>query len=116
MAIEFNGTTIETNPQGYLENTGDWSEDLARHMAAAENIELTDKHWDVINYLRSEYFDNRETQPNTRTIFPIEIEIDNQDARIPAGMSAEVQLPLSEVLAVKITARDIPGFRSKNFT
>ncbi|MDW1812922.1 efflux RND transporter periplasmic adaptor subunit, partial [Vibrio sp. Vb2362] len=31
-------------------------------------------------------------------------EIDNQDARIPAGMSAEVQLPLSEVLAVKITA------------
>lgn len=68
MAIEFNGTTIETNPQGYLENTGDWSEDLARHMAAAENIELTDKHWDVINYLRSEYFDNRETQPNTRTI------------------------------------------------
>ncbi|MDF4701766.1 efflux RND transporter periplasmic adaptor subunit, partial [Vibrio parahaemolyticus] len=40
----------------------------------------------------------------TTNTFPIEIEIDNQDARIPAGMSAEVQLPLSEVLAVKITA------------
>ncbi|HHF2957999.1 efflux RND transporter periplasmic adaptor subunit [Vibrio sp. RM-44-3] len=45
----------------------------------------------------------RVSSASTNT-FPIEIEIDNQDARIPAGMSAEVQLPLSEVLAVKITA------------
>ena len=68
MAIEFEGRTIETNPQGYLENQGDWSEGLAAALAAAENITLTDRHWDVINYLRSEYFDNRENQPNTRAI------------------------------------------------
>ena len=69
MAFEFNGATIETNPQGYLVNQDDWSEDLARAMAEAENVgELTERHWDVINYLRDEYFNNRETQPNTRTI------------------------------------------------
>jgi len=68
MAIEFEGRTIETNPQGYLENQNDWSEALATAMATAENITLTDRHWDVINYLRSEFFDNRETQPNTRAI------------------------------------------------
>ncbi len=68
MAIEFEGKTIETNANGYLENTDDWSEGLAAVLAAAENIELTDKHWDLINYLREEYFENRENQPNTRAI------------------------------------------------
>ena len=68
MAIEFEGKTIETNDSGYLLNTEDWSEALAAQMAKAENIDLTDRHWDVINYLRSEYFDNHENQPNTRAI------------------------------------------------
>ena len=68
MSIEVNGTTIETNEQGYLADLDTWSEDVSRALAAAEDIELTDRHWDLIKYLRSEYFDNRETQPNTRTI------------------------------------------------
>ena len=68
MAIEFQGKTIETNASGYLENQDEWSEELAAHMAAEENIELTDRHWDLLNYLRSEFFDNHETQPNTRAI------------------------------------------------
>ncbi|WP_137701638.1 TusE/DsrC/DsvC family sulfur relay protein [Marimonas lutisalis] len=69
MSIDFDGRTIETNDQGYLVNHEDWSEDLARHMAEAESIgELTDRHWDVINYLRDEFFNNRENQPNTRAI------------------------------------------------
>ncbi|GKY89168.1 TusE/DsrC/DsvC family sulfur relay protein [Sinisalibacter aestuarii] len=69
MAFEFNGQSIETTATGYLVNQEDWSEDLARAMAEAEEIgELTERHWDVINYLREEYFDNRENQPNTRAI------------------------------------------------
>ena len=68
MAIEFEGNTIETNEQGYLINHADWSEALAGAMAQAEDIELSERHWDIINYLRSEYFENRENQPNTRAI------------------------------------------------
>lgn len=69
MAFEFNGQEIETTATGFLVNLDDWSEDLARAMAAAENIpELTERHWDLINYLREEYFENRESTPNTRTI------------------------------------------------
>ena len=68
MGFEFDGQTIETNEQGYLIDTADWSEDLAAAMAGAEDIELTERHWDVIRYLRSEFFDNRENQPNTRAI------------------------------------------------
>jgi len=68
MSIEFNGKTIETTPMGYLANQDDWSEDLARHIAQAEGLTLTDKHWDLINYLRDEFFNNNQNQPNTRHI------------------------------------------------
>jgi len=68
MAIEVNGTMIETNDNGYLINSEDWSEDLAAVIADQENIELTDRHWDLINFLRDEFHDNHGNQPNTRAI------------------------------------------------
>ncbi len=68
MAIEFEGKTIETTSTGYLSDQEDWSRELAQQMAALEQIELTQKHWDVIDYLREEYFDNNQSMPNTRTI------------------------------------------------
>ena len=37
-------------------------------MAKEEGIELTDKHWDLMNFLRDEYFTNNQNQPNTRNI------------------------------------------------
>lgn len=68
MGIEFDGKTIETNEKGYLSNPEDWNEGVANALAADQGIALTDRHWDVINYLRAEYYDNRESQPNTRAI------------------------------------------------
>jgi len=68
MSFEINGTTIETTDSGYLVNQDDWSEDLASAIAEKENLTLTDKHWDLINYLRSEFFDNAGNQPNTRNM------------------------------------------------
>jgi len=68
MALELDGTTLETNANGYLENLDDWTEAVATAIAAADGVELTDKHWDIITFLRAEYFDNHENQPNTRTI------------------------------------------------
>ncbi len=67
MAYDFNGTEIETTATGYLVNTQDWSKELAQHMASADGIELTDRHWDLINFLR-EAFVNDGAQPNTRNI------------------------------------------------
>ncbi len=68
MGFMYEGREIETVTNGFLANTADWSEGLAEAMAKAEGIELTDRHWDVINYLRDEYFNNGGNQPNTRTI------------------------------------------------
>jgi tRNA 2-thiouridine synthesizing protein E len=68
MALEFEGGTIETTPNGYLVNVEDWSKALGETLAKEEGIELTEKHWDLINYLRDEYINNAGNQPNTRNI------------------------------------------------
>ena len=68
MSLEFEGKTIETSENGYLISPDDWSESLAQRLAEEENVSLTDKHWDLIKYLRDEYMNNGGNQPNTRNI------------------------------------------------
>lgn len=68
MTITFEDREIETNDNGYLLNHEDWSEALARHLASLDGLELTDSHMQVLGYLRDEYINNNQTQPNTRTI------------------------------------------------
>lgn len=68
MGYEFEGKTIDTDANGFLLDHNDWSEGLAKHIAELEGLELSDKHWDVMNYLREAYINEGGTQPNTRTI------------------------------------------------
>ena len=68
MAIELNGKSIETTESGFLTNIEEWSEELATILAKQDDIELTDKHWDVIRYLRDEYLNNNGHQPNNRAM------------------------------------------------
>ncbi len=68
MTIAVKGKEIETTATGFLTNLGDWNESVAQTIAAEEGVELTDRHWDMIHYLRDEYFNNGENQPNTRNI------------------------------------------------
>jgi tRNA 2-thiouridine synthesizing protein E len=68
MGYEVNGATLETNEKGYLVNIDEWNEEVAKVIAAAEGVELTEKSWDVINFLRDEFINNNGTQPNDRHI------------------------------------------------
>ncbi len=68
MSYEVNGKTIAANANGYLENIDDWNEDVAKAIAAAESVTLTDRSWDLINFLRDEYINNGGNQPNDRNI------------------------------------------------
>jgi tRNA 2-thiouridine synthesizing protein E len=68
MALEVNGKSIETDANGNLTDPTQWNEDVARALAAEDGIELTEEHWDVLKYLRSEYFDNNGEQPMERMI------------------------------------------------
>ncbi|MDH5408958.1 MAG: TusE/DsrC/DsvC family sulfur relay protein [Gammaproteobacteria bacterium] len=68
MSIEVNGKTIETTENGYLVNHEDWNEDIGKVLAEGEGIEMTQEHWDVVEYLREEHFNNAGNEPNERTI------------------------------------------------
>lgn len=68
MTIEINGKSIAVTDTGYLENHADWDETVAARLAEIEGIELTDKHWDVIRYLRDEYINNGQNQPMERAV------------------------------------------------
>ena len=47
-------------------------------------------------------FVGQQSDPQTRT-YPIEIQVDNSDMRLRSGITAEIQLPMDEVLAHRIT-------------
>jgi tRNA 2-thiouridine synthesizing protein E len=45
--------TVEVNAEGYLKNMNEWTPDIAREIAAKENLQLTEKHFEVLNWLRA---------------------------------------------------------------
>ncbi len=46
------GMQVNITEEGYLEDMSQWNENIAKEIAEEINIELTDKHFEVINYLR----------------------------------------------------------------
>lgn len=46
------GVTVKVNAEGYFEDLTQWTKEMADEMAKEYNIELTDKHFEVIEYLR----------------------------------------------------------------
>ena len=67
MAIEVNGKSFETDEEGYLANLNDWEKDVATVMAKEDDIELSDDHWEIINFLR-EYYEEYQIAPAVRVL------------------------------------------------
>ena len=59
------GREIPTDSEGYLQNLDDWSEDFACALAAQEGLVPTDRHWEVIRFLRA-YFQEHDVQAQVR--------------------------------------------------
>ena len=68
MSISVDGTEVPTTDTGFLENIEDWSTAVAEVIAAEDKLELSERHWDLINHLRDEYINNGGNQPNTRNL------------------------------------------------
>ena len=67
MSIEVNGKSYETDEEGYLANLGEWTPEVGEEMAKADNCDLTDNHWEVINFLR-EYYEEYQIAPAVRVL------------------------------------------------
>ncbi|ADP12180.1 MULTISPECIES: TusE/DsrC/DsvC family sulfur relay protein [Erwinia] len=65
--MQFNGKEIARDAQGYLKSTTDWNEDLARELAAEEEIELSEAHWEVVHFVRAFYLEFN-TSPAVRML------------------------------------------------
>ena len=52
---------------GFLESSGDWSREVARELAALNDIgPLTDNHWRILEFVRTYYAENNEGPPIVR--------------------------------------------------
>ena len=65
--VNIAGKDIEVDEEGYLTNLADWNRDVADHLAKEEKVDMTDAHWEVINFLR-EYYDEYQIAPAIRVL------------------------------------------------
>jgi dissimilatory sulfite reductase related protein len=65
---ELGGTTVEVDAEGFLVDPSQWNEAVAAEIAEANGIPtLTDKHWQVVRFMRDAYMANG-TAPSIRSL------------------------------------------------
>lgn len=54
MEKTYAGQTITLNNEGYMTDMNQWNHDIATEMAKEDNIDLSARHFDVLEYLRDQ--------------------------------------------------------------
>ncbi len=49
------GNNVAVTEEGYLEDFGQWSKDIATEIAKEQGINLTEDHWKVLLYIQEQY-------------------------------------------------------------
>lgn len=49
------GKTVSVTEEGFMTDFSQWDKSMADALAAENNITLTPRHWEVLNYIQSEY-------------------------------------------------------------
>lgn len=55
MEKTYGGICVNCNEQGYLTDLNQWNKTVGEEIAKEEGIAMTDKHWEVIDYLQDQY-------------------------------------------------------------
>jgi tRNA 2-thiouridine synthesizing protein E len=58
---------IDLDKDGYLVNLSDWSIEVASALAAAEELELSPEHWEILELLRG-FYQEFQLSPATRPL------------------------------------------------
>lgn len=48
-------TTITVNDEGYLTDFSQWTKTIGLELAKEQEIEMTDKHWEVIDFIHDKF-------------------------------------------------------------
>lgn len=49
------GKPVQMNEEGFMINLSEWTKEIGEAIAAEHNISLTPTHWQVVEYLQSEF-------------------------------------------------------------
>ena len=49
------GHQVEVNDEGFLTDPSQWDESLGAELAHMIGVDLTDKHWAIVKFLREDY-------------------------------------------------------------
>lgn len=66
-SIVVNGVTIETDKEGYLLESKQWSVDVAKHIAELEKLEMSEEHWQIVYFVR-DFYVRYDTSPAMRAL------------------------------------------------
>jgi TusE/DsrC/DsvC family sulfur relay protein len=64
--IELNGHDVHVDDEGFLTRYDEWDESLAEVLATSIGIDLTEDHWKVIRFLRTDFAEQGETATTRR--------------------------------------------------
>ncbi len=64
--IEIAGKDIDVNEEGFLTKYDQWDEAIAKVLAEQIGVEMTDEHWKIVNFLRSDFKSAGETATSRR--------------------------------------------------
>lgn len=65
--LEMLGRPVHVDAEGFLTRPEEWDANLARALADQIGIALTDRHWEVLRFLRADYAERGQT-PTTRRV------------------------------------------------
>ena len=49
------GVEVDVNDEGYFNDPTQWTKEIAADVAKQEGLELTDKHYEMLEYLRNKF-------------------------------------------------------------
>ena len=68
---------LEFDSKGYLLDHTSWTHELGERLAAECGVEMTDKHWQLVNYARQLYAETKKTP--TRRRMAADLGVDPQE-------------------------------------
>jgi TusE/DsrC/DsvC family sulfur relay protein len=67
-SVAYAGKQVDVDPEGFLTDPAQWSEEVATEIAAENGIgELSERHWRVVRFMRDTYLESG-SAPSIRTL------------------------------------------------
>jgi tRNA 2-thiouridine synthesizing protein E len=60
------GQEVQINEEGFLTEYDEWNEEIGKELAANIGVDMTDRHWELIRWLREDFKEKGETATTRR--------------------------------------------------